>query len=394
MPTFKASEAAKAVAVQNPADVMESVIARGDIAQLNPNDRTRYYHEVCKSIGLNPLTKPFEYITLNGKLVLYARKDATDQLRQIYKVSVTELTERLQDGVLVVTAKVVNAEGRTDIAKGAVTLGTLKGDALANAIMKAETKAKRRATLSICGLGFLDETELDTIPKQAMRRPMKERDNTAVVWDDTAEREPTTDEVQEVGDARADEWGEVQGERLTKAMNARPDAPNPEPQADPSKWFALSYSQQSGIRCGDPVFWRFLTEKYPRSYTGSAPDFVRQHCGVKSRSGLLPNTDAGRKWAALDNEFIAWKHADASVAGPNDPSAPTHGIDTGGAAGEEDDSERINRFDGELARAAEIGSAALRDAWVRVPKDDKPYLKVALDTRHKVVAAAADARAG
>jgi hypothetical protein len=50
------------------------------------------------------------------------------------------------------------------MAKGAVSLVGLRGEALANAIMKAETKAKRRATLSICGLGFLDETEIETIP--------------------------------------------------------------------------------------------------------------------------------------------------------------------------------------------------------------------------------------
>jgi hypothetical protein len=36
---------------------------------------------------------------------------------------------------------------------------------LANALMKAETKAKRRVTLSIAGLGWLDETELETIPQ-------------------------------------------------------------------------------------------------------------------------------------------------------------------------------------------------------------------------------------
>jgi hypothetical protein len=29
--------------------------------------------------------------------------------------------------------------------------------------MKAETKAKRRVTLSICGLGFLDESELESV---------------------------------------------------------------------------------------------------------------------------------------------------------------------------------------------------------------------------------------
>jgi len=40
----------------------------------------------------------------------------------------------------------------------------LQGESLANALMKAETKAKRRVTLSICGLGMLDETEIGSIP--------------------------------------------------------------------------------------------------------------------------------------------------------------------------------------------------------------------------------------
>lgn len=148
--------------------IMESVIACGDLSQLGPRERTRYYGEVCKSIGLNPMTRPFDYITLNGRLTLYARKDATDQLRSIYDVSVLEMTETERDGLMIVTVKVQNGNGRTDVAKGAVTLASLKGDALANAIMKCETKAKRRATLSICGLGFLDETEIETIPASAL----------------------------------------------------------------------------------------------------------------------------------------------------------------------------------------------------------------------------------
>jgi hypothetical protein len=44
-----------------------------------------------------------------------------------------------------------------------VPIANLKGEARANAFMKAETKAKRRVTLSICGLGILDETEIDSI---------------------------------------------------------------------------------------------------------------------------------------------------------------------------------------------------------------------------------------
>ncbi len=148
--------------------IIEAVIARGDIAQLSPEERAKYYVSVCNSVGLNPMTRPFEYITLNGKLELYARKDATDQLRALNNVSVTDLAESEREGVFIVTAKVMNSNGRTDAAKGAVTITGLKGDALANALMKAETKAKRRATLSICGLGFvLDETEIETVPAEA-----------------------------------------------------------------------------------------------------------------------------------------------------------------------------------------------------------------------------------
>jgi hypothetical protein len=46
-----------------------------------------------------------------------------------------------------------------------VPIKGLAGPLLANAMMKAVTKSKRRVTLSICGLGgYLDETELDTLP--------------------------------------------------------------------------------------------------------------------------------------------------------------------------------------------------------------------------------------
>jgi hypothetical protein len=153
------------------ADIMNSVITKGDLSQLTPEERVRYYGEVCASVGLNPLTKPFEYITLNNRLTLYALRNCTDQLRTIHGVSVDELAESERDGVFIVTAKVRNRDGRTDIAKGAVSIANLKGDVLANAMMKAETKAKRRATLSLCGLGFLDETEVSDIPITHRRPP-------------------------------------------------------------------------------------------------------------------------------------------------------------------------------------------------------------------------------
>lgn len=153
-----------AITTTDAASIMEAVITKGDISKLTPEERTKYYTAVCQSVGLNPLTKPFEYITLNGKLTLYARKDATDQLRSLRGVSVVIASRERLDDVYLVTARATTADGRTDESIGAVSIAKLAGDALANALMKAETKAKRRVTLSICGLGMLDETELETIP--------------------------------------------------------------------------------------------------------------------------------------------------------------------------------------------------------------------------------------
>ena len=53
---------------------------------------------------------------------------------------------------------------------GFARIENLQGDALGNAMLKAVTKAKRRATLSMCGLGMLDEDEVKSIPAQAVRQ--------------------------------------------------------------------------------------------------------------------------------------------------------------------------------------------------------------------------------
>lgn len=141
------------------AGAMEKVLIKADLAQLTEQQRMAYYRSVCESLGLNPLTNPFQYITLNGKLRLYASKDCTEQLRKLHGVSVTQVEKLFHEGLYVVTAHASDKSGRSDASTGAVTITGLKGEALANAIMKAETKAKRRVTLSICGLGMLDETE-------------------------------------------------------------------------------------------------------------------------------------------------------------------------------------------------------------------------------------------
>lgn len=142
--------------------VYEQALIGGDLAALSNEQRMGLYLKTCESVGLNPLTKPFEYLRLQGKTILYTKKDATEQLRKIHGVSLS--LERIDiPGCVAFRATAVDKTGRKDEEVGAVACDNLKGDALANAVMKASTKAKRRVTLSICGLGFLDESELDTV---------------------------------------------------------------------------------------------------------------------------------------------------------------------------------------------------------------------------------------
>src|SRR5262249_25692959 len=132
----------------------------------------------------------------------------------IHKVSVVELTETERDGVIIITAMVKNGEGRTDMAKGVVTIGNLKGDALCNAIMKAETKAKRRATLSLCGLGWADESEIETIPGAQIAETREHPQVTRP--EDLSDAKPRYD----VGGQRID-WIDTSEHRVERLSNAK-----------------------------------------------------------------------------------------------------------------------------------------------------------------------------
>jgi hypothetical protein len=148
--------------------LVESLVLRGDISALTPADKAAYYMRTCESLGLNPHSQPLTFLKLNGKEILYASRGATDQLAAMHR-----LNRKMVDGPKVIDlggTKVVFAvceathpNGRTETA-----IATLPFTDPVNVYMKAETKAKRRATLSILGLGMLDESELAGIPASAM----------------------------------------------------------------------------------------------------------------------------------------------------------------------------------------------------------------------------------
>lgn len=146
------------------ASLFTTLVLNSDLSKLSEPQRVEYYKVVCERAGLDPMAKPFDLITLQGKLVMYPNKTTTAQLTAINNLSVVIVSKEVINGLYVVTARATKPNGASSEDVGAVTIGGLTGDAAANAMMKAITKAKRRAVLAVCGLGMVDESELETIP--------------------------------------------------------------------------------------------------------------------------------------------------------------------------------------------------------------------------------------
>lgn len=144
--------------------MVDSLVTRGDWSGLNPAERARVYTAVCKQHGLNPMSQPFAFLRLNGKEVLYANRGATDQLAAMHHVN-----RKIIDGPKIVDicgTKVALCTAEATLPNGRVETATATLPVVdpVNLYMKLETKAKRRATLSILGLGMMDEMETETIP--------------------------------------------------------------------------------------------------------------------------------------------------------------------------------------------------------------------------------------
>jgi hypothetical protein len=77
-------------------------------------------------------------------------------------------------------------------------------------------------------------------------------------------------------------------------------------------WRDIGPTKQAGIRCCDPVFHAFLSERMPYGKINDekgAALAVRNICGIETRADLSkPGFSEQRlAWAHLDNAFEAWR---------------------------------------------------------------------------------------
>ena len=140
---------------------LDDVLGTGDLSRLSNVQRVGHYLRVCRSLGLNPLSRPLDWIVFKDpdgaeKLTLYANQSCAAQLRRQHHIRVEVVRREVVGELFVCEVKASTPDGREDFASKYVPLtnrhGRLTGQQLGNAMMKAETGAKRRVTLSMVGL--------------------------------------------------------------------------------------------------------------------------------------------------------------------------------------------------------------------------------------------------
>jgi hypothetical protein len=157
-------------------DALYASIMEGDLGKMSKEQRLLYYKEFCERLGLNPLSKPFGFYEMQkGKITMYALKEATNQLarRDNVSVEILKIDVIKEQNFMEVHVRARSKEWKynsqayeervTDEIGAIAFSPELKGDMAANQRMKCITKAKRRAILSHCGLGVIDETEVETL---------------------------------------------------------------------------------------------------------------------------------------------------------------------------------------------------------------------------------------
>lgn len=65
----------------------------------------------------------------------------------------------------------------------------------------------------------------------------------------------------------------------------------------------LPLSQQIAIRCQDILFQQYVSDEYGRT---DVVEWVRNVCGVKSRSEIKPGTPAAKEWHTIHSDFQTW----------------------------------------------------------------------------------------
>lgn len=148
---------------------LEAAVMQNDYGQLTTRQRMAAMFQKCQALGLDIRLNPFVWAVMNKKLVPVRTKHASSQSRGNMKITLLPVQQVLDHraGIYMVMMKATQpSTGRTDYDIGAASILNLHGEAYANAIMVAWTKAKNRVTESMETTGVaLSEEEVASVAR-------------------------------------------------------------------------------------------------------------------------------------------------------------------------------------------------------------------------------------
>ena len=144
------------------AGALAHVLGTGDLYQLTNEQRVAHYLNLCESLSLNALSRPFQWIEFQESekspavLTLYFKPAGAAQMLRNHHVSIHYTRKEVVGELFVCEVEGQTPDGRKGTASKYVPLtgkyGRLTGRYLANAFMSAETGALRRLALAMFGL--------------------------------------------------------------------------------------------------------------------------------------------------------------------------------------------------------------------------------------------------
>lgn len=152
-------------AMQNPS--IRKYLLTGDMNAMTEEEQASVLAQTCAHMGIDPVLGGVIAVELQGKKKLYVTKVATDIVARANKLTRKIVSNELCEKTYTyfVKVEISDANGRIEEGESCVSVRgfnrdqtpkLLTGEDYGNAIMKAHTKARRRATLAWVGVQDLD----------------------------------------------------------------------------------------------------------------------------------------------------------------------------------------------------------------------------------------------
>lgn len=197
-------------------DSQMALVLKGDVSKLTPSELVIYYANRCAAQGLDPATKPFDIIPgPGGTQKMYPNAQGAQQVAANRAIS-TEIAsrdfipgEKQGERYIQMICRAIAPSGQRTDAIALVSIGGLAGEAFCNAMMKCETKAKRRAILALTGLGMdsgIDD-EVDAEFRPQLQQTGETEQTTATEQAAAQSKPLTAKEALSAFNARADGFG-------------------------------------------------------------------------------------------------------------------------------------------------------------------------------------------